>query len=73
MSAAFFDAPRRGACPQVTSSTATAVPLPLKGKDNCALLVGLDFECRAVIHSLVEVCTRYNEIVKTGGRKERIG
>ena len=27
-------APRRGAGPQVTSSTTNVVPLPLKGKDN---------------------------------------
>ena len=37
LSGVLFNAPRRGAGPQVTSSTANAVPLPLEGKDKSAV------------------------------------
>ena len=43
---------------QVTSSTAIAVPLPLKGKDNAPLMMRLDRDCRAFT-AIADLIHRY--------------
>ena len=43
-----FNAPRRGASLQVTSSTAKRSPFPSRGRTIAPLKLVLDFQCRAV-------------------------